>query len=130
MPAVLQTSSGKTHTMQGKLGDENHLGVMPRALQLIFKHIESAPSNVEFTVRMSYVELYCEKVQDLLKQGSNDLKIYETTEDGVCVQDAHKSECQPPPVPKHARAIRPGGRLSEPPPLPPPWQRPSPTCRR
>ncbi|GMH93651.1 hypothetical protein TrVE_jg2046 [Triparma verrucosa] len=82
-----QTSSGKTHTMEGKLmgfsedpGDEadNELrGICPRAIDTLFKCIEEAEEDMEFTLKLSFVEIYCEKIRDLLEPMSNNLKIKE-----------------------------------------------------
>ena len=83
-----QTSSGKTHTIEGNIRDGTDSGIMPRAMDCTFQMIEQAPGSIEFTVRMSYVELYCEKIQDLLHPGNDNLKIFETPDDGVSVQDA------------------------------------------
>jgi hypothetical protein len=38
--------------------------------------------------QVSYVEIYCEKIQDLLNPKSDNLKITETTGEGVTLQDA------------------------------------------
>ncbi|XP_041117213.1 centromere-associated protein E isoform X2 [Polyodon spathula] len=57
-----QTSSGKTFTM---MGNQSSLGVIPLAIQDIFKIIEATP-NREFLLRVSYMEVYNETVTDLL----------------------------------------------------------------
>lgn len=56
-----QTGSGKTFTMGGCYeasleADEDDMGVIPRVLRDIFLHIENT-HNVEFTVRVSYLEV-------------------------------------------------------------------------
>ncbi|KAK6493231.1 centromere-associated protein E-like [Huso huso] len=57
-----QTSSGKTFTM---MGSQSSLGVIPLAIQDIFKTIDATP-NREFLLRVSYMEIYNETVTDLL----------------------------------------------------------------
>ncbi|RXM91758.1 Centromere-associated protein E [Acipenser ruthenus] len=57
-----QTSSGKTFTM---MGNQKSLGVIPLAIQDIFKIIDDSP-NREFLLRVSYMEIYNETVTDLL----------------------------------------------------------------
>ncbi|KAK1175810.1 hypothetical protein AOXY_G515 [Acipenser oxyrinchus oxyrinchus] len=57
-----QTSSGKTFTM---MGNQKSLGVIPLAIQDIFKIIDDTP-NREFLLRVSYMEIYNETVTDLL----------------------------------------------------------------
>ncbi|KAG5361401.1 Kinesin-like protein KIF1B [Yarrowia sp. C11] len=67
-----QTGSGKSYTMMGTPDD---LGLIPRTCEQLFKQIdEMASADVSVTVRVSYLEIYNERVQDLLrpqrKQGS------------------------------------------------------------
>ena len=66
-----QTGSGKTHTMTG---DEADPGLIQLSVQQIFDHI-SASTDAEYMVRVGYIELYNEKVRDLLNPGTKDLKI-------------------------------------------------------
>lgn len=49
-----QTGSGKTYTMEGAMGarDEDTEGIMPRAVQQIFDAVESAPEDVDFTIKV------------------------------------------------------------------------------
>ncbi|XP_076066005.1 kinesin-like protein 3A [Oratosquilla oratoria] len=64
-----QTGSGKTHTMgtayvQDESNDDE-IGVIPRAVQDIFKGVEERTEN-EFLVKVSFIELYKENLYDLL----------------------------------------------------------------
>ena len=61
-----QTSSGKTHTMEGVLDDPNLQGMIPRIVNGIFDHIYNTAGNVEFHIKVSYMEIYLEKIKDLL----------------------------------------------------------------
>ena len=72
-----QTSSGKTHTMEGKMSDEESFGICPRAVDTLFNCIEDADPDIEFTLKLSFVEIYCEKIRDLLEPENNNLKIKE-----------------------------------------------------
>uniref|UniRef100_A0AAR2JMH2 Kinesin-like protein n=1 Tax=Pygocentrus nattereri TaxID=42514 RepID=A0AAR2JMH2_PYGNA len=47
-----QTSSGKTHTMEGKLHDPELMGIIPRIAQDIFDHIYSMDENLEFHIKV------------------------------------------------------------------------------
>ena len=73
---LLQTGSGKTHTVIGDLNNPDLCGIVPRAVQQIF-HGEETSSKYSCTVSVSAVEIYCERVRDLLSfsSGSDDLKV-------------------------------------------------------
>ena len=62
-----QTGSGKTHTMMGTPSDQ---GIIPRICRSIFSTAEAAAGaqgrEVVFHVQVSYMEIYNEKVLDLL----------------------------------------------------------------
>lgn len=47
-----QTSSGKTHTMEGVLGDPQHQGIIPRIVNDIFNFIYSMDENIEFHIKV------------------------------------------------------------------------------
>ncbi|GAB4833367.1 Kinesin-like protein KIN-5C [Ancistrocladus abbreviatus] len=68
-----QTGTGKTYTMEGdcrrsKSGPNGELppeaGVIPRAIQQIFDTLES--QNAEYSVKVTFLELYNEEITDLL----------------------------------------------------------------
>ena len=63
-----QTSSGKTHTMQGVIHDEELQGIIPRIVKDIFdrKDAMEEDENLKFTITASYLEIYLEKISDLL----------------------------------------------------------------
>jgi kinesin family protein 5 len=87
-----QTSSGKTHTMLGPdIDSEENRGIIPRMVGGIFEKIETAPEEVEFTVKVSFIEIYNEKIRDLLDPKKNDLKVHENKEQGVYVKDMTES---------------------------------------
>ncbi|KAG2230867.1 hypothetical protein INT48_003030 [Thamnidium elegans] len=82
-----QTGSGKTFTMMGAdIDDENTRGIIPRIISQIFDSIIAAPSNLEFTVKVSYMEIYMEKVRDLLNPSMDNLPIHEDKAHGVYVK--------------------------------------------
>ncbi|EDQ88811.1 uncharacterized protein MONBRDRAFT_25905 [Monosiga brevicollis MX1] len=58
-----QTGTGKTFTIEGALEGEQR-GVIPRAVQDIFTHIQ-------YLVRVSYLQIYNEKISDLLQPSSD-----------------------------------------------------------
>jgi hypothetical protein len=60
-----QTGSGKTFTMRGS--DEDP-GMMILCIRDIFEYIETHPKT-KFTLRVSYMEVYNEEINDLLGDG-------------------------------------------------------------
>lgn len=87
-----QTGSGKTHTMLGPdIDDEEEKGIIPRMVGGIFAKIESAAEEIEFTVKVSMIEIYNEKIRDLLDPKKNNLRIHENKEQGIYVKDMTES---------------------------------------
>ena len=73
-----QTSSGKTHTMQGPdIEDIEMQGIIPRMVRTVFNRIETANESIEFTVKISMIEIYMERIKDLLDPSKDNLKIHE-----------------------------------------------------
>ncbi|XP_011154857.1 kinesin-like protein KIF19 [Harpegnathos saltator] len=70
------TGSGKTHTM---VGTSSNPGIMVRALNDIFLAAQKLPDNTEFTVTMSYMEIYNENIRDLLNPSSGYLDLRDDT---------------------------------------------------
>ncbi|KAG8491951.1 hypothetical protein CXB51_015277 [Gossypium anomalum] len=60
-----QTSSGKTFTMNGSLNDP---GIIHRAVNDVFQKIQMI-SDREFLIRVSYMEIYNEEINDLFARG-------------------------------------------------------------
>ncbi|XP_076312392.1 kinesin-like protein 98A isoform X1 [Tachypleus tridentatus] len=82
-----QTSSGKTFTMMGTPGFE---GLIPRICEAMFSRMKSkSNSGTTFRTEVSYLEIYNEKVKDLLKKSSNQhsLRVREHPKFGPYVQD-------------------------------------------
>lgn len=72
-----QTSSGKTHTMEGVIGDPNLQGIIPRIINDIFNHIYNMEENLEFHIKVSYFEIYMDKIRDLLDVSKVNLAVHE-----------------------------------------------------
>ncbi|CAM9496000.1 unnamed protein product [Ectocarpus sp. 6 AP-2014] len=60
-----QTGSGKTFTMSGDSGNYQHRGISPRALTHVFQEV-NARIETAFSVNITYMEIYNEKIFDLL----------------------------------------------------------------
>ncbi|XP_061508559.1 kinesin heavy chain isoform X2 [Anopheles gambiae] len=72
-----QTSSGKTHTMEGVIGDPAKQGIIPRIVNDIFNHIYTMEMNIEFHIKVSYYEIYMDKIRDLLDVSKVNLSVHE-----------------------------------------------------
>ncbi|XP_040057690.1 kinesin heavy chain [Gasterosteus aculeatus] len=72
-----QTASGKTHTMEGILHDPHLMGIIPRISRDIFDHIYSMDENLEFHIKVSYFEIYLDKIRDLLDVSKTNLSVHE-----------------------------------------------------
>uniref|UniRef100_A0A7E4VJT4 Kinesin-like protein n=1 Tax=Panagrellus redivivus TaxID=6233 RepID=A0A7E4VJT4_PANRE len=73
-----QTSSGKTHTMEGVIGDPERQGIIPRIIDDVFNHIYNMTEpNLEFHIKVSYFEIYNERIRDLLDISKTNLPIHE-----------------------------------------------------
>lgn len=67
------TSSGKTHTMHG---EQKSPGIIPLAVKDVFGIIQETPGR-EFLLRVSYLEIYNEVINDLLDPAGQNLRIRE-----------------------------------------------------
>jgi len=81
-----QTGSGKTHTMMGDPNDPDMKGIIPRMIEAVFDGIAQADPDIEFTVKVSYVEIYNEKIRDLLDESKTNLRVRESPM-GVWIED-------------------------------------------
>ncbi|SPQ20071.1 c0e7114d-7498-4cce-9ee1-008dff8377a1 [Thermothielavioides terrestris] len=82
-----QTGAGKSYTMMGtSIDDEEGKGVIPRIVEQIFTNILSSAANIEYTVRVSYMEIYMERIRDLLQPQNDNLPVHEEKNRGVYVK--------------------------------------------
>ena len=56
-------------------------------VRTVFNRIETASENIEFTVKISFIEIYMEKIKDLLDSSKDNLKIHEDKSKGVYIAD-------------------------------------------
>lgn len=76
-----QTGAGKTFTMTGDTQNFAQRGIIPRAVTHLFAEIENHPQQ-DFTVSVSFMEIYNEKIFDLLDDaGATAEKDFQITED-------------------------------------------------
>jgi kinesin family protein 5 len=83
-----QTGAGKSFTMMGAgdIENENTRGIIPRIVEQIFESILVSPGNIEYTVRVSYMEIYMERIRDLLNPVNDNLPVHEEKSRGVYVK--------------------------------------------
>lgn len=68
--------------MEGDIHSEEHAGIVPRSVKAIIEQLEG--SGAEFTIRVSFLELYNEELQDLLNtSGDKKLKLCEDLKKGI-----------------------------------------------
>jgi len=67
-----QTGTGKTYTMQGP---SNNPGVNNRALSSLFQTINTEYQNHDFSLAVTLLEIYNEKIIDLMKERRHDSKL-------------------------------------------------------
>lgn len=65
-----QTSSGKTHTVEGKSEDP---GILPRLAEALFSRITESDTTA-YLVTVHFLEVYCGKIYDLLWEEKADKK--------------------------------------------------------
>ena len=89
MFAYGQTSSGKTHTMEGVLHDPQMCGVIPRIVEDIFSHIQQMDGEKVKTIfiSISYFEIYMERIRDLLDTSKTNLSIHEDKNRSPYIKD-------------------------------------------
>ncbi|KAL5206006.1 hypothetical protein ABZP36_034215 [Zizania latifolia] len=61
-----QTGSGKTYTMGTACKEGSLIGIIPQAMAALFDKIEKLKNQVEFQLRVSFIEILKEEVRDLL----------------------------------------------------------------
>ncbi|XP_073702582.1 kinesin-1 heavy chain isoform X1 [Garra rufa] len=63
--------------MEGNLHDTDGMGIIPRIVQDIFNYIYSMDENLEFHIKVSYFEIYLDKIRDLLDVSKTNLSVHE-----------------------------------------------------
>uniref|UniRef100_A0A8C5CVZ4 Kinesin family member 1B n=1 Tax=Gadus morhua TaxID=8049 RepID=A0A8C5CVZ4_GADMO len=87
-----QTGSGKSYTMMGKQ-EEGQEGIIPMLCEDLFEKIneDNTPGDLSYSVEVSYMEIYCERVRDLLNpKNKGNLRVREHPLLGPYVEDLSK----------------------------------------
>lgn len=83
-----QTGSGKTFTMMGAdIDNDNLKGIIPRITEQIFTSIVESDPHLEYLVKVSYMEIYLERIRDLLAPQNDNLQVHEEKNKGVYVKN-------------------------------------------
>ncbi len=53
---------------EGSIEDNEFKGVIPRISERVFSSIQEASTTIEYTVKCSYMEIYMERIRDLLQR--------------------------------------------------------------
>lgn len=95
MFAYGQTGSGKSYSV---FGYENNQGIVPLFCKDIFEQISEQSSDSSFQVQISMLEIYNEKIQDLIvpieQRAQQGLKIWENKMIGVYVEGLSKYQVE------------------------------------
>ncbi|GJP69584.1 hypothetical protein CLOP_g582 [Closterium sp. NIES-67] len=83
-----QTGAGKTYTLSST--KPSQLGIIPRAAAEVFVMARADPSHT-YRVSMSYIQIYMEMIQDLLRPSSSNMQIRES-ENGVYISGVEEVE--------------------------------------
>jgi len=84
-----QTGSGKSWTMEGpSIEDDKNKGIIPRMMDTVFEGMMNASENIEFQIKVSYVEIYMEKIRDLIDNRKSNLEVKADRVKGIFIQDA------------------------------------------
>jgi kinesin family protein 6/9 len=87
-----QTGAGKTFTMMGG-SDYRTRGIIPRALRLVFDEVQ-LQADRQFTVQVSYIEIYNDRITDLLDpESKEDFAILEDARGNITVRGAQCRTC-------------------------------------
>ena len=93
-----QTGAGKSYTMMGKPSDSEQAGIIPRLCNDMFRRVAAAGTDdpaIQYSVEVSYMEIYCERVRDLLNPANTDnLRVREHPLLGPYVEDLTKLAVQ------------------------------------
>lgn len=72
--------------MQGpSIYDQEQKGIIPRIISAVFSHVNNSPKHIKFEVKLSIVEIYLEKIKDLLDVTKINLSIREDRARGVYI---------------------------------------------
>ena len=71
--------------MSGVIDNQEKQGIIPRIISQVFTHIAMSPSEIQYTVKVSMIEIYMEKVGDIIYCSQSNLNIREDKSKGIYI---------------------------------------------
>ncbi|XP_038714888.1 kinesin-like protein KIN-1 [Tripterygium wilfordii] len=81
-----QTGAGKTYSMEGPgvlEQEEEKKGLLPRVVDGLFNGIRASDASTKYTIKLSMVEIYMERVRDLYDLSKDNIQIKESKTKGI-----------------------------------------------
>ncbi|XLS96883.1 hypothetical protein HN51_039618, partial [Arachis hypogaea] len=81
-----QTGAGKTYSMEGPgilECDEQKKGLLPRVVKGLFDSLSPSDEELTFSIKLSMVEIYMEKIRDLFDLSKDNIQIKESKSRGI-----------------------------------------------
>ncbi|KAE9598112.1 putative minus-end-directed kinesin ATPase [Lupinus albus] len=91
-----QTGAGKTYSMEGPgilECDEQKKGLLPRVVKELFDSINLSEEDMTYSIKLSMVEIYMEKVRDLFDLSKDNLQINESKSRGIFLPGVTEVSC-------------------------------------
>ncbi|XP_009773595.1 kinesin-like protein KIN-1 [Nicotiana sylvestris] len=86
-----QTGAGKTYSMEGPSivdCESKNKGLLQRVVDGLFEAIMTSEKPIKYTIKLSMVEIYMEKVRDLLDLSKDNIQIKESKVHGIILSGA------------------------------------------
>jgi kinesin family protein 5 len=93
----VKTGAGKTYSMEGPSilhCNKQKTGLVQRVVDELFQSLQSSESMAMWSVKLSMVEIYLEKVRDLLDLSKDNLQIKESKTQGIYISGATEVSIQ------------------------------------
>ncbi|XP_022961552.1 kinesin-like protein KIN-1 isoform X2 [Cucurbita moschata] len=95
-----QTGAGKTYSMEGPgilECDAVEKGLLPRVVEEIFECTKFSDETSKYTIKLSMVEIYMEKVRDLFDLSKDNIQIKESKTQGIMLNGVIEMPVKDPP---------------------------------
>jgi kinesin family protein 5 len=79
--------------MQGQLDNPEKEGIIPRIIRSVFCHMFNSSEDIEYTVKASMIEIYMEKIKDLVDPTKVNLNVREDKQKGIYIEDLTEHYC-------------------------------------